>query len=181
MSNGGKRLDPPAGSDRESCVGDPDSDEESAEWRSKQALRTKMLYFLKELNQSAERIEAVLVEHASMDPHQHFRLAEQLARVLLQARTQDREEWPETYNSSKVRTLININGNFIAEHLDIPDNTMCLIPDGRFWVRILEAAFHGWPGMLPVHHTSTQTMSDCFDRCVQVCLDASPSTRTFSL
>ena len=41
---------------------------------------------------------------------------------------------------------------------------MCLIPDGRFWVRILEAAFHGWPGMLPVHHTSTQTMSDCFDQ-----------------
>ena len=170
VSHGGERIDSHAGCDAQETGESDESDqpdefcpdEDSAEWRSHQAYQAKVLVFFEELKKSTKRIEAVLMEHAGMDPRQHFKLAEQLARVLLLAKTEDRQEWPppqRPWLDSEVETLINRNGNFISKHLDIPDEMMCLIPDGGFWVRILEAAFDGWQGWLPVHYTSTLPMS----------------------
>jgi hypothetical protein len=150
-----------AGSDNEAL--DSAEGDESDGSQQQQDVNAKHLMLRRAVDGAAKRVEKVLVHEAHMDPAKHFKLAEQLARVLLQAQTVERDDWPKEMNDSELETMRGMHSDKISQHLDVPAEMFDLIANGRFWTHVLEAAFHGSPGMLPVRHTFQGTILNRYD------------------
>ena len=79
-----------AGSDNEAL--DSAEGDESDGSQQQQDVNAKHLMLRRAVDGAAKIVEEVLVHEAHMDPTKHFKLAEQLARVLLQAQTVERDD-----------------------------------------------------------------------------------------
>ena len=133
----------------------------TGQWRSPDDRRrttAKLLMMIKTEREAAANVEPILVREAGLDPAKHFKLAEQLARALLHAQTVERDFWPKDMNASELESMRGRHSDKISQHMDVPADMLHLLTDGRFWTRILEAALHGSPGMLPVKHSSTRSV-----------------------
>ena len=175
VSLGGKRLDDQApsnfgapeqtklvsgtgGSANFSVPNESEDAESNGSEDSSNRTSRSVLMMIKTEREAAANVEPILVREAGLDPAKHFKLAEQLARALLHAQTVERDFWPKDMNARELESMRGRHSDKISQHMDVPADMLHLLTDGRFWTRILEAALHGSPGMLPVKHSSTRSV-----------------------